>query len=62
MPIEYKLYSMKHTGATMLAEQGEPIINIRDHLGHTSIATTEHYLNRHGVNNSQTIRHNFPKI
>jgi integrase len=53
---------MKHTGATMLAEQGEPIINIRDHLGHTSIATTEHYLNRHGVNNSQTIRHNFPKI
>jgi integrase len=62
MPLEYKFYSMKHTGATMLAEQGEPIINIRDHLGHTSIATTEHYLNRHGVNNSQTIRHNFPKI
>jgi integrase len=62
MPIEYKLYSMKHTGATMLAEQGEPIINIRDHLGHTSIATTEHYLNRHGVNNSPTIRHNFPPI
>jgi integrase len=62
MPTEYKLYSMKHTGATMLAEQGEPIINIRDHLGHTSIATTEHYLNRHGINNSQTIRHNFPKI
>jgi integrase len=62
LPLEYKLYSMKHTGATMLAEQGEPIINIRDHLGHTSIATTEHYLNRHGVNNSQTIRHNFPKI
>jgi integrase len=62
MPLEYKLYSMKHTGATMLAEQGEPIINIRDHLGHTSIATTEHYLNRHGVNNSPTIRHKFPKI
>lgn len=62
MPLEYKFYSMKHTGATMLAEQGEPIINIRDHLGHTSIATTEHYLNRHGVNNSQTIRHNFPPI
>jgi integrase len=62
LPTEYKFYSMKHTGATMLAEQGEPIINIRDHLGHKSIATTEHYLNRHGVNNSQTIRHNFPKI
>jgi integrase len=62
MPTEYKLYSMKHTGATMLAEQGEPIINIRDHLGHTSIATTEHYLNRHGVNNSKTIRRNFPPV
>jgi integrase len=62
MPLEYKLYSMKHTGATMLAEQGEPIINIRDHLGHTSIATTEHYLNRHGVHHSPTIRHNFPPI
>ncbi|MDR1985106.1 MAG: site-specific integrase [Prevotellaceae bacterium] len=62
LPFEYKFYSMKHTGATMLAEQGEPIINIRDHLGHKSIATTEHYLNRHGANNSKTIRHNFPKI
>ena len=62
LPPEYKFYSMKHTGATMLAESGEPIINIRDHLGHKSIATTEHYLNRHGVNNSQTIRHRFPKI
>jgi integrase len=62
MPFEYKFYSFKHTGATMLAEQGEPIINIRDHLGHKSIATTEHYLNRHGANNSQTIRKNFPKI
>ncbi|MDR2065914.1 MAG: tyrosine-type recombinase/integrase [Prevotellaceae bacterium] len=50
MPFEYKFYSFKHTGATMLAEQGEPIINIRDHLGHKSIATTEHYLNRHGAN------------
>ncbi|MDR0754204.1 MAG: tyrosine-type recombinase/integrase [Prevotellaceae bacterium] len=62
MPFEYKFYSFKHTGATMLAEHGEPIINIRDHLGHKSISTTEHYLNRHGVNNSQTIRKNFPKI
>jgi hypothetical protein len=23
---------------------GEPIINIRDHLRHTNIQTTEHYL------------------
>jgi integrase len=62
MPTEYKYYSMKHTGATVLAEMGEPIINIRDHLGHTSIQTTEHYLKRHGVNETRHIRSNFPKI
>ena len=62
MPPEYKYYSMKHTGATTIAEQGEPIINIRDHLGHTDIRTTEHYLKRHGVNESRHIRSNFPKI
>jgi integrase len=62
MPLEYKFYSMKHTGATTIAEQGEPIINIRDHLGHTDIRTTEIYLKRHGVSESRHIRTNFPKI
>jgi integrase len=62
MPIEYKYYSMKHTGATALAEIGVPTIDIRDHLGHTSIQTTEHYLKRHGVSESRHIRTNFPKI
>jgi len=61
-PLEYKLYSMKHTGAVTLAEEGEKIINIRDHLGHTSIATTENYLKRHGFSDSEIIRKNFPKI
>jgi integrase len=62
LPAENKLYSMKHTGAVTLAEQGEALINIRDHLGHTSVSTTEHYLRRHGFNESKIIRHNFPKI
>ena len=59
---EYKLYSMKHTGAVTLAEEGEKIINIRDHLGHQSIHTTEHYLKRHGFSDSKIIRAHFPKI
>ena len=62
LPKYYKFYSFKHTGAVTLAEQGESIINIRDHLGHTSIESTEHYLKRLGCNESKTIRHNFPKI
>jgi integrase len=62
LPLHYKFYSMKHTGAVTLAEEGESIINIRDHLGHTSIATTEHYLKRHGLNKSEIIQKKFPKI
>ena len=62
LPDENKLYSMKHTGAVVLAEQGETLINIRDHLGHTSIKTTEHYLRRLGLNESKLIRSSFPKI
>jgi integrase len=62
LPDMYKFYSMKHTGAVTLAEQGETLINIRDHLGHTSIQTTEVYLKRHGFSDSKIIRHNFPPI
>ncbi|MDR0660284.1 MAG: site-specific integrase [Prevotellaceae bacterium] len=62
LPDIYKLYSFKHTGAVTLAEQGESLINIRDHLDHTDIYTTEIYLRRHGFNESKIIRHNFPKI
>lgn len=62
LPDMYKFYSFKHTGAVTLAEQGESIINIRDHLGHTSIETTEIYLKRHGFNESKIIRQNFPEI
>ena len=62
LPYENKFYSMKHTGAVKLAEEGEKIINIRDHLGHTSIATTEAYLKRHGFSDSVIIRKHFPAI
>jgi len=62
LPYENKFYSMKHTGAVALAEQGEKIINIRDHLGHTSISTTEAYLKRHGFSESAIIRKHFPAI
>jgi integrase len=62
LPDEYKFYSMKHTGAIALAENGERIINIRDHLGHTNISTTEHYLKRLGFSDSEIIRKHFPAI
>ncbi len=62
LPYEYKLYSWKHTGAVTLAEEGEKTINIRDHLGHTSIQTTENYLKRHGFHDTKIIRKKFPQI
>jgi integrase len=62
LPKYYKFYSMKHTGAVILAEQGVPLIEIRDHLGHTSIETTEIYLKRLGYGESDVIRKNFPEI
>jgi integrase len=62
LPVYYKFYSMKHTGAVTLAELGVPIIDIRDHLGHTKIETTEIYLSRLGFNESKVIRNDFPEI
>jgi integrase len=62
LPKYYKFYSLKHTGAVTLAEQGVSLIDIREHLGHTKIETTEHYLKRIGFNESKQIRHDFPEI
>jgi integrase len=62
LPAYYKFYSMKHTGAVTLAELRVPIIDIRDHLGHTKIETTEIYLKRLGFNESNIIKNDFPEI
>jgi integrase len=62
LPLYYKFYSMKHTGAITLAEKGVSIVDIRDHLGHESTASTEHYLKRHRFNESKIIRNEFPEI
>jgi integrase len=62
LPLYYKFYSMKHTGAITLAEQGVSIIEIRDHLGHRDISSTEHYLKQHRFKESKIIRHDFPEI
>ncbi len=62
LPTGNTFYSFKHSGATTLAERGVAIIDICDHLGHTSVQTTEKYLKRHGAYESHIIRHNFPEI
>jgi integrase len=61
LPLYYKFYSMKHTGAITLAEKGVSLIKIRDHLGHSNLSSTEHYLKNLGYNDCPDIR-DFPEI
>jgi integrase len=61
LPLYYKFYSMKHTGAITLAENGVSIIKIRNHLGHKNVSSTEHYLAELGYSDCPDIR-NFPEI
>ena len=42
-----KFYSWKHTGAISRYDNGMPIYELKDHLRHSSIATTEEYLKKH---------------
>lgn len=58
---DYKFYSFKHTGAGMMMDCGN--FNIRelmDHLRHTDINSTFHYIRRYKGANSQKIREQFP--
>jgi integrase len=57
-PKTYKFYSMKHTGAGMLLDSGATIEEIRDHMGHFSIESTDYYIRRHfGNRNQKIIKH-----
>lgn len=40
-------YSWKHAGAISAARNGMPIIDLRDHMRHKSVATTEAYLRKY---------------
>lgn len=61
MPSTYKFYSMKHTGGGMLLESGASIEELRAHMGHSSIESTDHYIRRHFGERNKRIIHNFPK-
>lgn len=42
-----KFYSWKHTGAISSYDNGMPIADLKDHLRHSSIMTTEEYIKKH---------------
>lgn len=58
---DYKLYSMKHTGAGFLLDvPGITIKDIQEHLGHTDIHSTYQYIKKYRGMTSEKIKHNFP--
>jgi len=61
LPKVYKFYSMKHTGGGKLLESGRTLEELRNHFGHTSIESTDHYVRRHFGNRNKNIIYNFPK-
>lgn len=58
---DYKYYSLKHTGASMLLDSGK--FNLRelmDHLRHHDINSTYHYIRKYKGHTSEKIKNNFP--
>ncbi len=62
MPLEYKFYSWKHTGAVNASLAGIPDKHIQLQLGHTSLETTDKYLRKMTGHQSTFIKNDFPAI
>ena len=57
---DYKYYSLKHTGASMLLDAGFTIVEVINHLRHHEIQSTYHYIrSRKGISSTR-IREEFP--
>jgi integrase len=56
-----KLYSFKHTGATMLHMSGNiSMRELMDQLRHTRLDATQHYVKKHSGTLNTRIRDKFP--
>jgi integrase len=62
MPLDYMLYSWKHTGNVRLEEANIPTFDRMMQNGHTSIRTTEIYTRNKVGFRSEAIRKTFPKL
>lgn len=60
LPSIYKFYSMKHTGGGRLLENDFTMEEIRNHMRHKHIESTDHYVKRHFGNRNRKIIDNFP--
>jgi integrase len=62
MPLEYKFYSWKHTGAVEADEAQIPMKDISRHLGHGSLKSTDAYFRNKKPGLSKAIRDNYPDL
>lgn len=62
MPVEYKFYSWKHTGAVNASLAGIPDKHIQLQLGHTSLETTNRYLRKMTGHQSNYLKNEFPEL
>lgn len=58
---DVKLYSLKHTGASYLIHaKVVDILQLKDHLRHSNLSATEHYVKRLVGDRNEAIRTSFP--
>lgn len=62
LPDDVKLYSFKHSGAQELLINHANIYDIKAHLRHNSLETTENYLRKRFGNRNEFLKKNFPGI
>lgn len=60
LSLEYKFYSLKHTGAGALLDSGVAFKDLMDHLRHQDMESTYHYIRRYRGNRADKIRNHFP--
>lgn len=58
LPTGVKLYTGKHQGASYLIKIAD-LKTIQDHLGHSNITSTQHYVKRLSCAVNENIKHNF---
>jgi len=62
MPLEYKFYSWKHTGAMAMIRNGASIFEVSTHMGHVDKASTEHYINNKFGEQNEFVKNRYPEL
>ena len=62
LPLEFKLYSFKHTAAVKLASTNMPVKQIQQHFRHSRLDTTDRYMQRMAAYATESMKNDFPDL